>query len=142
MKEIFKTKKGSITCSELIINDFARSPTRSGNVCFANNEQASIAVFTASFCFTHAEHHLKSDSPLPKNIFFICFNDSPSMMKNTFYFILKALFVLKIFKFLSWLFAHVEKTAWLERKDTFEIYDVTAWLTMNYNTHIAQYLTN
>ena len=47
---------------------------------------------------------------------FICFNDSPSkMMKNVFYFILKALFVLKIFKFLYWLFGHVEKTAWLER---------------------------
>ena len=47
--------------------------------------------------------------------FFICFNDSPSKtMKNTFYFILKGLFVLKIFKFLSWLFGHVEKTAWLE----------------------------
>ena len=33
------------------------------------------------------------------------------MMKNAFYFTLKALFVLKIFKFLSWLFDHVEKTA-------------------------------
>ena len=43
--------------------------------------------------------------------------DSPSkMMKNAFYFILKAFFVLKIFKFLSWLFGHVEKTAWLERQ--------------------------
>ena len=30
-------------------------------------------------------------------------------MKNAFYFTLKALFVLKIFKFLSWLFGHVEK---------------------------------
>ena len=38
----------------------------------------------------------------PKFCFFICFNDSPSkMMKNALYFILKALFVLKIFKFLS-----------------------------------------
>ena len=47
---------------------------------------------------------------------FICFNDSPSnMMKNDFYFILKALFALKIFKFFSWLFRHVQKTAWLER---------------------------
>ena len=34
--------------------------------------------------------------------FFICFNDSPSkMMKNALSFILKALFVLKIFNFLS-----------------------------------------
>ena len=24
----------------------------------------------------------------------------------------------------------------------FEMYDVTAWLTKNYNKHIAQYLTN
>ena len=53
-------------------------------------------------------------SPSKKN-FFICFNDSPSkMMKNAFYFILKALFVLRIFKFLSWHFRHVEKTTWLE----------------------------
>ena len=31
------------------------------------------------------------------------------MMKNAFYFTLKALFVLKIIKFLSWIFAHVGK---------------------------------
>ena len=36
-------------------------------------------------------------------------------MKNAFYFILKALFVLKIFKFLSRLLGHVGKTALLER---------------------------
>ena len=58
VKEIFKTKKGSITCSKLMINELVSSPTRSENVYFANNEQASIAVFTAVFCFTHAEHHL------------------------------------------------------------------------------------
>ena len=35
-------------------------------------------------------------------ICFICFIESPlKVMKNDFYFILKALFVLKIFKFLS-----------------------------------------
>ena len=55
--------------------------------------------------------NLKSGSHLPKKICFICFNDSPSkVMKNAFYFILKALFVLKIFKFLSRLFGLVEKT--------------------------------
>ena len=42
----------------------------------------------------------------------LCFIESPlKMMKNAFYFILKALFVLKIYKFLSRLFGHVEKTA-------------------------------
>ena len=57
-KKLFKTKKGSITCSKLIINELAGSPTRSENVYFANNKQVSIAVFTAVFYFTHAEHHL------------------------------------------------------------------------------------
>ena len=33
---------------------------------------------------------------------------------------LKALSSLKIFKFLSWFFGHVEKTVWLERKSKFE----------------------
>ena len=42
---------------------------------------------------------LKLDSYLPKIFIIICFNDSPSkIMKNAFYFILKALFVLKIFR--------------------------------------------
>ena len=46
----------------------------------------------------------------------ICFIESPlKIMKNAFYFILKALFILKIFKFLSWLFGQVRETAWLER---------------------------
>ena len=57
VKEIFQTKKLK-TCLKLMINELARFPTRSDNVYFANNEQASIAVFTAVFCFTHAEHHL------------------------------------------------------------------------------------
>ena len=70
-----------------------------------------------------------------KKVFFVCFNDSPSkIMKNAFYFIIKALFVL-IFNFFPWLFEHEEKTAWLERQVNFDIYDVTAWLTKNYNTH-------
>ena len=82
--------------------------------------------------------------PSKKNCF-ICFNESLlKMMKNAFYFItvfcftLKALFVLKIFNFLSWLFVHVKK--WLDYKDqfNFKIYDVTALLTNN--SHITQYL--
>ena len=54
-------------------------------------------------------------SPSKKKIF-IYFSDSLSkIMKNAFYFILKALFVCKIFKFFSWLFGHVAKTVLLER---------------------------
>ena len=36
------------------------------------------------------------------------------MMKNTFYFTLKGLFIPKIFKFLSWLVGHVEKNGFRE----------------------------
>ena len=41
-----------------MINELAGSPTRSENAYFANNEQASIAVFFAVFYFTYVEHHL------------------------------------------------------------------------------------
>ena len=49
------------------------------------------------------EIFFKSDSHLPKQEnCVICFIESPlKMMENAFYFILKALFVLKMFKFLS-----------------------------------------
>ena len=51
-----------------------------------------------------------------KIICVICLIEIPfKIMKNAFYFILKALLVLKIFKFLSRLFGHVGKMAWLER---------------------------
>ena len=48
-----------------------------------------------------------------KNICVIRLIESPlKMIKNAFYFTLKALFILKIFKFLSWLFGHISK--WLD----------------------------
>ena len=46
-------------------------------------------------------------------------------MKNAFYFTLKTLFVLKIFKFLSRLFSLVEKCRDLKVTDNSKIYDVT-----------------
>ena len=55
------------------------------------------------------------------------------MMKNAFYLTLKVLFVLKTFKFLSWLSGHVEKRLDLDDKSNFKIYDVTTWETNNYN---------
>ena len=59
---------------------------------------------------------LKAGSHLPKKICVICLIESPlKVMKNAFYFILKALFVVKIINFLSRRFGHAEKTALLER---------------------------
>ena len=60
-------------------------------------------------------------------------------MNNAFYFILKALFVLKIFKFFVLTFWACRENGFIRK--IILIYDVTAWLTINYNTHIAQYLT-
>ena len=47
-----------------------------------------------------------------KKIFVICLIENLlKMMKNAFYFIIKANFVLQIFKFLSRLFGYIRKTA-------------------------------
>ena len=63
-------------------------------------------------------------------------------MKNAFYFTSKALSVLKIFKFLSWLFGHEVK--WLDKKDkfNFNFFDIIAWLANNCNTHTANISTS
>ena len=68
-------------------------------------------------------------SPSKKNCF-ICFNENPlKMMKNGFYFTLKALFVLKIFKISYWLSSHVEKKAH-DRKHiiNFKVHDVKSFI--------------
>ena len=47
--------------------------------------------------------------------------------------------ITKIFETLPRLFSHAAKR--LDKKDklNFKFYDITAWLTNNRNTHIAQY---
>ena len=76
---------------------------------FKNSYEISILILSEF-------KRIKVGLPTSKNILFICFNESPlEMMKNVFYFILKVLFVLKTFKFLSYHFGHVEETALLER---------------------------
>ena len=86
-------------------------------------------VFQTQFSF-HAEHDLfilifnelnssnmlETERSPSKKFCVICFIESPlKVMKNVFFFISKALFVHKIYLFLSRLFGHVEKAAWLER---------------------------
>ena len=45
-----------------------------------------------------------------------------------------------MFKFLTWLFGHVEGRLDWKNKVSIKSYDVTIWETNNYNTYIAQYL--
>ena len=56
--------------------------------------------------------------------------ENPLKMKNVFYFMLKARFVLEIFTFLFWLFGYVEKR--LDKKTTvnFKFYVITDWKTL------------
>ena len=49
---------------------------------------------------------------------------------------LKSLFVLKIFEFLSWFFAHIEKRPDQKDKVNFKVHDVTDWQTNKITTHI------
>ena len=67
--------------------------------------------------------------------------ESPlTVMKNGFYFTSKPVFVLKIFKLLSWLFFHVAKRVDYKDMVNLKFMTFTAWLTNNCNTHITQYL--
>ena len=60
--------------------------------------------------------HFKVGISACKNICVISFTKSTlKMIKNALYFVLEALFLLKIFKFLSQHFGHLEKTARLKR---------------------------
>ena len=62
------------------------------------------------------------------------------MMKNTFYFMLKSLFVLEVFAFLPNLFGYVEKRLDIKAMINLKMHDVTDWTASNYNTHITKYL--
>ena len=73
---------------------------------------------------------VKVGSHLPNNFIFICCNESP------IYFLLKVLFVLDIFNFLSWLFNCEEIQLNKGAKVNFKIYEVTDWTTKNYNIYI------
>ena len=58
-------------------------------------------------------------------------------MKNVSYFILKAIFVLEIFKFVSWLFSYVEKRLDVKAEVYFKIHDAIERTANTYNTYIS-----
>ena len=70
-----------------------------------------------------------------------CFaRKSPLKVIKILFFTLKALVVLKIFKFLSWILVMSKNALIRKIRLKIKIYDVTTWLANNCNTHIAQYL--
>ena len=91
--KIFKLKYGN---AELLWN------TKSNQV------ELGLAVFASAFC-TKLAYIKGALSGLRQ---FLAIESPLKMMKSTFYFTLKVLFVLKIFKFLSWLFGYAVN--WLD----------------------------
>ena len=79
------------------------------------------------------ENHLKVNSRV-----WDPFHFHLRMMKNAFYFMLKALSVLKMFTFLSLLFGYAEKRLDKKTRVNFKIYDVTDWTANNCNTLFPQ----
>ena len=61
-------------------------------------------------------------------------------MQNAFYFILKAILFLKMFKFFDSIFDQVGKRRDKKAKNNLTFYDVTDWTAGNYSTSTAQYL--
>ena len=78
----------------------------------------------------------------PSKIFaFISFTESSlKVMKDAFYFMPKALFVLEIFTFLYRIFSYVEKRLDEKAVVNFKIYHVTDWIKNLCKIHIVQYL--
>ena len=75
-------------------------------------------------------------SPSQKNCIIGLIESPLKMMRNAFYFILKALFV-----FVTTFWSYRKNDLIRKMRLTSKIYDVTDWFTNNCNTHIAQYLT-
>ena len=93
----------------------------------------------SSFCSTCMKRGAPQRCTVRSDIIFDIWKAFKNM-KNAFYFTAKAIFVLKILKFLSWIFGHVEKRLDLKHNVNFRIYDVITWLTNNCNAYIAQNL--
>ena len=62
------------------------------------------------------------------------------MIKNAFYFILKAPFLLKILNFCFDNFGHVRKRFDKKVRVSFKTYDVINWETTNCNTHMLLFI--
>ena len=102
-----------------------------------------VKIAWKSFVRTLNEHALKiiNFKGVRSGLRQILATESPlKIMSNAFHFTFKALFFLKLFKSLSWISGHVEKQLNLRDEVNLKLYDVTAWLTNNCNTHTAQYL--
>ena len=89
--------------------------------------------------YLHRIINVKVGSSPSKRVGFFCFSESPlKVVIMLFYFILKALSVLKISIICPQDFGYAEKWLDKENKMNFKIHDVTDWSKNKHNTHIAR----
>ena len=110
---------------------FSRIRTEYGDLLRENTDQKKLRIWKL---FT--QWHSLEDAFLGPTQFLTTENPWWEMIKNAFYLTLKALSVLKIFKFLSWHFDNANKPLHSKDKANFKIYDVTTCLTNDCNTHV------
>ena len=87
------------------------------------------------------QNFLKSNSHLPKNLFLFASMIAIQKWWKMLFNYLKSSFRSQDISIFVLPFWSCRKNG-LIREVNFEIHDVTAWLTNNYNTHITQYLPN
>ena len=116
-------------------------PVLCGNCVLPQNYHTrKLVEITILPSVSDVENELKAGLPSSEKVGPICFNTNPlKMMKNAFYFNLKALFVLKVFKFWPDFSDHARKRLDKKAKVNFQIYGASYLETNNYNTHIAEY---
>ena len=88
-----------------------------------------------NFIFLCSARHVLYRRTLRSETIFCSWNPF-KIDEKCFSFYVKTLFVLKIFKFFSWLFVHGAKRLGKKDKVNFKFSDVTAWLTNNRDTYI------
>ena len=110
-------------------HEICRNSILSKNQSRCSSDYVVHVYFLVHHCLEPLEQHYTMFWPMQccprstkvglspsKKICIICLIENPlKMMTNSFCFILKALFVLKMFKFLSRLFGHVEKNGLIRK---------------------------
>ena len=105
----------NLTFFHTLIFNQLKSPFMKQSQIFSIPQTLHVQQLCNSLLFS------KVDLSPSKKGCFICSNGSSLKLMNAFYFILKTFFALKITKFLSSLFGHVEKRACQRDKVNFKI---------------------
>ena len=115
IKKVFHNAVSLIVCWIYVRINYYENLFRRSQILFSQIFNLFFNYFPSILGDCYIPEIIKVGLSPSKKICVICFIENPLKIMQNAYFILKALFVLKIFKFLSLPFGHVEKTAWLDK---------------------------